>query len=87
MNYSNYMHMGYGYGPDFGLIAAAAPFILVLLLWSLFWKIIGTWNAAKHGHKGWFIAILFLNTCGILEIIYLIFILKMKWSEIWASFK
>jgi len=29
------------------------------------------WTAAKHGQRNWFIAILILNTLGILEIIYL----------------
>lgn len=85
MHYINYMHMGYG--PDLGLIALASPVLILLVIWALFWKIIGLWNAAKRGNKVWFIFILFLNTAGILEIIYLFLVLKMKWSEIWHSFK
>ena len=44
---------------------------LVLLAWSILWKGIALWNAAKNSQKNWFIVILIVNTLGILEIIYL----------------
>ncbi|MBI4152271.1 hypothetical protein HY495_01055 [Candidatus Woesearchaeota archaeon] len=44
----------------------------VLLLWTLIWKGIGLWHAAREKKKGWFLAILVLNTAGLLPIIYLI---------------
>ena len=31
------------------------------------------WYASKHNERGWFIAILILNTLGVLELIYLFF--------------
>jgi len=34
------------------------------------------WTAAQKSDKGWFIALLFLNTLGILEIVYLLFFSK-----------
>lgn len=49
-----------------------------VLLWSLFWKGFSLWRAAKNDQRNWFIAILILNTVGILEIIYLFFFCKKR---------
>jgi hypothetical protein len=49
--------------------------ILILILWELVWKGIALWKAAKESQKYWFIAILILNTLGILPILY-IFLFK-----------
>ncbi|MDD3940443.1 MAG: DUF5652 family protein [Candidatus Pacebacteria bacterium] len=51
---------------------------LVAMFWSIVWKGIALWKSARNSHKGWYIAILILNTLGILEIIYLIFFNKKK---------
>jgi hypothetical protein len=49
-------------------------FILALLaIWEIIWKGFGLWRAAKNNHTGWFIAMLLLNTFGILPIIYINF--------------
>lgn len=53
-----------------------SSFFLLLIVWSLFWKGFGLWYAAKRGEQWWFIAILLLNTAGILEILYIFFIAK-----------
>ncbi|MGZ9083416.1 MAG: DUF5652 family protein [Rhodoplanes sp.] len=45
--------------------------MVVVALWSLFWKGLALWNAGRRGDAGWFVAILLINTLGILEIIYL----------------
>ncbi len=47
-------------------------FFVVLVVWSLFWKGLVLWRAAKLNQKVWYVIILILNTLGILEIIYLI---------------
>lgn len=52
--------------------------LIVLVVWSLIWKGIGLWFAARNYQKAWFIAILVLNTAGILEIIYLLFFRRDK---------
>jgi len=44
--------------------------VIVLLLWTLVWKGLALWHAAKNGQKFWFIAMLILNTVGILEVVY-----------------
>jgi len=43
----------------------------VLIVWSVAWKGVALWYAAKHSQRNWFIAILILNTLGILELVYL----------------
>lgn len=66
----SFMMLGRGYG--FGLPwVSLLPFILI---WSLIWKGLSLWQAAKRDEKAWFIIFLILNTAGILEIIYLVFV-------------
>ncbi len=43
-----------------------------LLIWSIFWKGLALWRSARMNHKGWFIALLVINTVGIFEIVYII---------------
>ena len=47
------------------------PLLLLVVLWTLYWKYKALWKAAHLGHKGWFIAMLVINTVGILEILYI----------------
>ena len=44
---------------------------LVIILWDLMWKGIGLWKAARNEEKYWFIAILIINSLGILPILYI----------------
>lgn len=55
----------------FGFPDFRGPFFL-LLIWSLIWKGMALWRAAKKDQKYWYIALLILNTAGILEIVYLL---------------
>lgn len=48
------------------------PLIFVLVLWTIVLKGYALWSAARGGQKKWFIALLIVNTFGILEIVYLI---------------
>ncbi len=50
------------------------PILIPLIVWSIIWKGIGLWKAARNEHKGWFIAILVFNTLGLLPIIYIFFV-------------
>jgi len=48
------------------------PWVIVLtILWILPWKGWALWRSARLGSKKWFIALLVINTLGILEILYL----------------
>jgi methionyl-tRNA synthetase len=51
-------------------------FIILAIVWSLVWKGLALWKSAGLRQKHWFIAILVVNTLGILEIIYLFFIAR-----------
>jgi hypothetical protein len=42
-----------------------------VLVWTLVWKGLALWKAARKNHSIWFIALLILNTIGILEILYI----------------
>jgi divalent metal cation (Fe/Co/Zn/Cd) transporter len=44
---------------------------LVIILWDLMWKGIGLWKAARNEDKYWFIAILIINSLGIVPILYI----------------
>ena len=47
------------------------------LAWTIVWKSIGAWKAARKGHLVWFIGFFIVNTFGILPIIYLLFFQNM----------
>ena len=78
--YGGYEHMsGFGGWGLFGmglLGLVMAPFVLILIVWTLYWKFKALWYAAKHDHKWWFIALMIINTLGILEIAYLYYFSK-----------
>jgi len=52
--------------------------IWLTLLWTLPWKGVALWRAARNSHKKWFIALLIVNTLALLEIIYIFFFSKPK---------
>jgi len=64
-----------------GLFGFFILLFLVMLAWSLVWKGLALWRAAKSGDKFWFITFLLVNTLGILEIIYLYFFAAKKKKE------
>lgn len=51
--------------------------IIPMVVWSSLWKGLALWHAAKRNEKWWFIALLVINTAGILEICYLVFVVKL----------
>jgi hypothetical protein len=60
-----------------------SPLVVILLaIWVIFWKGCSLWIAAKNDKKLWFVALLVINTLGILEIIYIFFVAKKKCSDI-----
>ena len=56
-------------------VLAAIVFIVVIVL-----KGMALWHSARRGEKWWFIIMLVVNTIGILELIYLFFIVG-KWHK------
>lgn len=47
--------------------------LIILIFWSIFWKGLALWKAAKNNQKYWFVAILIVNSIGLLSILYLAF--------------
>jgi len=45
--------------------------IILLIVWEIYWKAHALWMAAQKKDKGFFIAILIINSIGILPIYYL----------------
>ncbi len=50
--------------------------IIPLMIWDLAWTGYGLWNGARNNQRGWFIAMLLINSAGILPILYLQFFQK-----------
>lgn len=58
--------------------AGLLTLISLLTVWSLAWKGIALWKAARNGSKRWFVVLFLVNTVGLLEIIYIFFFSKKK---------
>jgi methionyl-tRNA synthetase len=65
-------------------LGALMPFAILFILWALVWKGLALWHAARRGQYWWFLALLVFNTFGILEIIYLFVVAKLKVKELFA---
>lgn len=52
--------------------AAQITLFILLLLWGLIWTGIALWRSAQRNQLYWFVAMLIVNTVGVLPIIYLI---------------
>jgi len=63
----------------------STPILVLILAWTLPWKGIALWKAARNSHKGWFIALLVVNTLALLEIIYIFYFAKKKVEPIEKS--
>jgi hypothetical protein len=79
--YTNY---GAGLGATTWIQAHGAT-LLLLVLWVIFWKGLALWHSGRRGQSWWFVILLILNTVGILEIVYLFAILKLKFSELFSK--
>ncbi len=45
--------------------------IMSVGLWTLPWKAVALWKSARLNQKWWFIALLVIQTLGLLEILYI----------------
>lgn len=50
----------------------------IMAIWVVCWKGIALWKAAQNKSTPWFIALLLINSVGILEIIYIFYFSKKK---------
>ena len=52
--------------------------LTVLAVWTIIWKGVALWKAARNSQITWYVIMLLVNTLGILEIVYIIFFSKKK---------
>lgn len=72
------------FGAPFGmgfLFGIGGIFMLAAIIWTIYWKGLALWKAAKRNERGWFIALLIINTLGILEILYIYIFSKKEIKE------
>jgi hypothetical protein len=64
----------------FSLSAFTIPkeVLIFLVIWTIFWRGIAMWKAARKKQWVWFAAIYLLETVGILPMIYLKFFQKKR---------
>ncbi len=80
----NYFYANQGVGVP-GFAYELLPFMVLVGLWSVFWKGLALWHAGRRGDVAWFVAVLLINLLGVLEIIYLFGIAKLKVSELFSK--
>lgn len=73
---------GFGMGAPFYWGGGFALTFIVFMIWSLVWKGLALWHSARRGENIWFIILLIVNTLGILEIIYLFLVIKIKAADL-----
>jgi len=55
-----------------GSVIATSPWLMIIIVWSLVWKLLALWKSARNNQLTWFIVMGVVNTAGLLEISYLI---------------
>lgn len=55
------------------VLQPGSPLFYLIIAWAVVWKGIALWHAARNRQLIWYIALLIVNTAGILEIVYLAF--------------
>lgn len=64
---------------DIGTLGSLGMVALwAVIAWEAVWKGIALWKAGRNNQLGWYIALLILNTVGILPILYILFFQKSK---------
>jgi hypothetical protein len=64
-----------------GVVATFYP----VYFWTIFWKGLALWHSARRGEPLWFVILLIVNTFGILEIVYLFVVAKLKLNELFSK--
>jgi len=66
---------------DFSQLQQWTWLLVLVAIWTLPWKGVALWRAAKNKDKIWFVILLIVNTLGILEIVYIFIFSKKKEKE------
>lgn len=46
--------------------------LFILAIWDIVWRGMALWRSGRNNQQGWFVALLLINSAGILPIIYLL---------------
>ncbi|MSR70484.1 hypothetical protein EXS62_00345 [Candidatus Kaiserbacteria bacterium] len=66
------------------LLPIAGVLLVLCIVWSVLWKGLALWHSARRAEPAWFIALLLINTLGILEIVYLFYFAKLSFKELFS---
>lgn len=66
--------------PDWAIVP-----LIILAVWTLFWKGLALWHSAKKNDTTWFVVLFLVNSAGILEIIYLFGVAKLRFSQLFKQ--
>ena len=58
------------------LLGISPWLIVAAIVWTLIWKGLALWRSAELRQRWWFVALLVINTLGILEIVYLFLVTR-----------
>lgn len=78
MNFFQYLNVSAG---PFASPTMNVFVVAIAIIWTLVWKGLSLWRAARRGDRNWFVALLILNTMGILDILYIYVFSKKKKVE------
>ncbi len=56
--------------------------VIPVFVWTMIWKAIASWKAARKGHLSWFIVFFAINTFGILPILYTVVLKNVKFFSV-----
>lgn len=73
--------MGY-LGTVAAQLGIATWLLVIILLWTLTWKLLALWKSARNSHLIWFIVMAVINTMGILPILYIFVFSKLKYKSV-----
>jgi len=68
--------------PGIHMLSPALPF---LILWEGFWKGLALWHSGRRGQSLWFVIMIVVNSIGILPIIYLFAVARLKANELFSK--
>ena len=61
---------------DYTFVMENIWIFILLAVWDLVWKSIALWKSARNNQIAWFVVITFINSAGILPILYIRFFQK-----------
>jgi hypothetical protein len=62
-------------------IAGMTTLLIVIVAWTVSWKGLALWKAARSGAKIWFVVLLLVNSLGLLDILYYFYVHKKPWGK------